>query len=193
LRSLLRDQLSRGNERQGLLVDTIRGAESIRANNAGWRFAQWREITASISATRYSARHQQCIYRHDQQSFDDRVVAAVVVGIWQIEAGLLTMGGLIACSILGGRIIAPVAQSVQYMERWQHVQPVAQLGHRFSLPPERRADQQLVLTDEPAAALTGRRFAYAGSPIRQLVVDALHLESRSSPAGGSGRLRQIRC
>ena len=34
LKGLARDQLSRSNERQGLLIDSIRGAESIRANNA---------------------------------------------------------------------------------------------------------------------------------------------------------------
>ncbi|MBF0220528.1 MAG: ABC transporter ATP-binding protein, partial [Gammaproteobacteria bacterium] len=40
LRKLLKKQLMRVNERQGLLVDSIRGAESIRANNATWRFAE---------------------------------------------------------------------------------------------------------------------------------------------------------
>ena len=103
-----------------------------------------------------------------------------MVGVWQIEAGLLTMGGLIACSILGGRIIAPVAQSVQYMEKWQHVSQSLNLVHQvLVLPQERRADQQLVLPDETAATMTleGVRFAYAESPIRQLVVDELHLES----------------
>ncbi|RYY55831.1 MAG: ABC transporter ATP-binding protein, partial [Comamonadaceae bacterium] len=49
MRRLLQQQTLRSNERQGLLVDTIRGAESIRAGNAGWRFSQeWRAITASI-------------------------------------------------------------------------------------------------------------------------------------------------
>jgi len=46
LRDLMRGQLSRSNERQGLLVDSIRGAESIRANNAGLRFAQALRTTA---------------------------------------------------------------------------------------------------------------------------------------------------
>ena len=47
LRRLLRNQILRSNERQSLLVDAIRGSESICANNAGWRFSQeWRGITA---------------------------------------------------------------------------------------------------------------------------------------------------
>ena len=50
LRRLMRQQMMRANERQGLLVDAIQGAESVRANNATWRFSeQWKEITAAIS------------------------------------------------------------------------------------------------------------------------------------------------
>ena len=50
LKGLARDQLSRSNERQGLLVDSIRGAESIRASNAANRFAgEWRALTQSIN------------------------------------------------------------------------------------------------------------------------------------------------
>ncbi len=75
LRGLLRNQLSRSNERQGLLVDSIRGAESIRANNAGWRFAgEWQEITASID--RYAIQQRaisSSFHGHHQQSLDHRV------------------------------------------------------------------------------------------------------------------------
>jgi ATP-binding cassette subfamily C protein LapB len=180
LRSLLRSQLSRSNERQGLLVDTIRGAESIRANNAGWRFAnEWREITASIDRYAIQQRAISATSMVTTSSFSTiAYVGAVVVGVWQIEAGLLTMGGLIACSILGGRIIAPVAQSVQYLERWQHVSQSLDMVHQvLALPPERRDDQQLMVTDEAPTSMTleAVRFGYAGSPIRQLIVDELHL------------------
>jgi ATP-binding cassette subfamily C protein LapB len=90
------------------------------------------------------------------------------------------MGGLIACSILGGRIIAPVAQSVQYLVQWQHVSQALNLVHQvLALESERRSGQQLLLPDEEptAIALDGVRFAYAGSSIRQLDVDELHLEA----------------
>ena len=181
LRGLLRGQLSRSNERQGLLVDSIRGAESIRANNAGWRFArEWHEITASID--RYAIQ-QRAISSSSTVTTSSlstiAYVCAVVVGVWQIEAGLLTMGGLIACSILGGRIIAPVAQSVQYLEKWQHVSQSLNMVHQvLGLTPE-RGDQQLVLPDEDptSMALENVRFAYAGLPIDQLLIDELNLNS----------------
>jgi ATP-binding cassette subfamily C protein LapB len=182
LRHLLRDQLSRSNERQGLLVDSIRGAESIRANNAGWRFArEWQEVTASIDHYAIQQRAISSLSTVTTSTLSTiAYVGAVVVGVWQIEAGLLTMGGLIACSILGGRIIAPVAQSVQYLEQWQHVTQALNLVHQvLALKSERRSEAPLLLPDEEpsALALAGVRFAYAGSPVCQLTVDELHLQA----------------
>jgi ATP-binding cassette, subfamily C, bacterial LapB len=182
LRGLLRNQLSRSNERQGLLVDSIRGAESIRASQAGWRFArEWQSVTASINGFAIQQRAISSVAAVTTSSLSIvAYVGAVVVGVWQIEAGLLTMGGLIACSILGGRIIAPVAQSVQYLVQWQHVSQALKLIHQvLALALERRAGQPLLAPDAAPAslALERVRFAYAGSPIRQLDVERLQLES----------------
>ena len=182
LRGFLRNQLSRSNERQGLLVDSIRGAESIRANNAGWRFArEWQEITGSINRYAIQQRAIGSFSTITTSSLSTiAYVLGVVVGVWQIEAGLLTMGGLIACSILGGRIIAPVAQSVQHLVQWQHVRQALDLVHQvLALESERRSDAQLLVpTEAPTAiALDGVRFAYPESPVRQLVIEQLRLES----------------
>jgi ATP-binding cassette subfamily C protein LapB len=182
LRALMRQQMLRSNERQGLLVDAIRGAESIRAGNASWRFAQeWQAITASIDS--YNIR-QKAIGNFSSVSTGSlstaAYVAAVVVGVWQIEAGLLTMGGLIACSILGGRIIAPMAQSVQYLTQWQQVSQALQMVHRvLVLAPERRPGQHLLLPDESPAsvALEQLRFAYPESPVQQINVSQLQVKA----------------
>lgn len=180
LRGLLHNQISRSHERQGLLVDSIRGAESIRASNAGWRFAQeWQAITSSIDRFAIQQRAVSSLSSVTTGSLSTAAyVSAIVVGVWQIEAGLLTMGGLIACTILGGRIIAPVAQSVQYLVQWQYVSQALALVHRvLAIGAERRRDQDLLVPAEApdSMALDGVRFAYPDSPIRQLDVDRLHL------------------
>ncbi|MGE6101647.1 ATP-binding cassette domain-containing protein [Aeromonas salmonicida] len=182
LRALLAQQMLRSNERQGLLVDTIRGAETIRANNAGWRFAQeWQNVTASIDGYSIQQRAVSSFSSVSTGSLSTLAyVAAVVVGVWQIEAGLLTMGGLIACSILGGRVIAPIAQSVQYLAQWQQVRQALQMVHQvLSLARDRRIDQQLLLPDTlpNEVALERVRFAYPESPVCQLDIDRLQLKS----------------
>ncbi|WP_298450563.1 ATP-binding cassette domain-containing protein [uncultured Marinobacter sp.] len=194
LRNLLKRQLQRSNERQGLLVDCIRGAESVRANNATWRFSEeWQAVTQTISG--YSIQ-QKAISNFSTVTTGSlstlAYVAAVVVGVWQIEAGLLTMGGLIACSILGGRVIAPVAQSVQYLTQWQNVaQSLQMVDQVLNLSLERRADQQLLLPDEPPGTIEVEkiRFAYPESPVQQLNIDKLSFQSGErvllvGPVGG---------
>lgn len=182
LRALLAQQMLRSNERQGLLVDTIRGAETIRANNAGWHFAQeWQNVTASIDGYNIQQKAVSSLSSVSTSSLSTLAyVAAVVVGVWQIEAGLLTMGGMIACSILGGRVIAPIAQSVQYLAQWQQVRQALQMVHQvLSLSRDRRPEQQLLLPDElpKEVALERVRFAYPESPICQLDIERLQFKS----------------
>lgn len=182
LRDLLRSQLQRHNERQGLLVDTIRGAESIRANHAAWRFSEeWQAITASIDA--YSIQQKaisnfSVVTTSSLSTF--AYVAALVVGVWQIEAGLLTMGALVACSIVGGRVIAPIAQAAQYLTQWQGVSQSLQMVDKvLRLERERREDQYLLLPEQPpdCIELEKVRFAYPESPVRQISIDKLAVRS----------------
>jgi len=186
LKGLARDQLSRSNERQGLLVDSIRGAESIRASNAANRFAgEWRALTQSINRYGIAQRAFSSLSAVTTSSLSvTAYVAVVVVGVAQIEAGLLTMGGLIACTILGGRIIAPVAQSVHHLVQWQHVKQALLMVHGvLALDPQRRLDQQLLAPAVPpdSLALEGVRFAYQTSPqtsqVNQLNIDQLHFSA----------------
>ncbi|MFC7208678.1 peptidase domain-containing ABC transporter [Comamonas endophytica] len=182
LRALLRQQMLRSHERQGLLVDTIRGAESIRANNAAWQFSQdWQAITASIDGYGVQQREISSISSVSTSSLSTLAyVAAIVVGVWQIEAGLLTMGGLIACSILGGRVIAPIAQSAQYMVQWQHVTQALQMVHQvLQLEGERRPGQHLLLPDESPRTLEVEklRYAYPESPVCQLDIEQLRFKA----------------
>lgn len=179
LKGLARDQLSRSNERQGLLVDSIRGAESIRANNAANRFAgEWRELTQSINRYRIAQRAFSNLSSVTTSSLSvSAYVAGVVVGVAQIEAGLLTMGGLVACTILGGRVIAPVAQSVHHLVQWQHVKQALLMLHGvLAIAPQRRLEQQLIAptTSPDSLALEGVRFAYQSSQVNQLNVDQLN-------------------
>lgn len=182
LRALLRQQMLRSHERQGLLVDSIRGAESIRANNAAWQFAQdWQSITASIDGYGIQQRAISSFSSVSTSSLSMLAyVAAIVVGVWQIEAGLLTMGGLIACSILGGRVIAPIAQSVQYLAQWQQVTQALQMVHQvLALESERRPGQHLLLPHEVprSVEIEKLRFAYAESPVCQLDVERLQFKA----------------
>ncbi|PKF54434.1 ABC transporter ATP-binding protein [Alteromonadales bacterium alter-6D02] len=182
LRRLLKEQMMRSNERQGLLVDAIQGAESIRSNNATWRFStEWQEITDTISS--YNIR-QKAISNFATVTTGSlstlAYVTAIVVGVSQIEAGNLTMGALIACSILGGRVIAPISQGVQHLAQWQNVsQALEMVNQVLNCESERRREQQLLLPEQvpESVALESVSFSYPESPIKQLNTPALSFKA----------------
>ncbi len=182
LRRITQHQIARTNERQGLLVDAIRGAESVRATNSTWRFSeQWQDITRSIARFQLQQRAVSQRATTTTASLASLAyVSAVCVGVGQIEAGNITMGALIACSILGGRVIGPVSLSAQYVTQWQGVsQSLALVNRILEIEPERRPDQNLLVPDGRVdrLALDGVRFGYAGSPVQQLDVPELHFRS----------------
>lgn len=182
LRHLLKSQLMRSNERQGVLVDAIRGAESIRAGNATWRFSEeWKAITASIDG--YNV--EQKAINNSSSATTGLIaslgsVATVVVGVWQVEAGLLTMGGMIACSILGGRVITSVSQGVQHLTQWQGVSQSLQMVNQvLNIEQERRPEQDLLLPELPPdqLSLERLRFSYPESPVRQIDIASLKFQA----------------
>lgn len=182
LRRLTHLQMARTNERQGLLVDAIRGAESVRATNSGWRFSdEWQEISRSIARFQVQQRAVSQRATTTTSSLASLAyVAAVCVGVGQIEAGNITMGALIACSILGGRVIGPVSQSAQYLTQWQGVSQSLELVNGIlNLERERRPDQNLLVPDEQVerVVLDSVRFAYRGSPVQQLEIGELELRA----------------
>lgn len=182
LHALTQSQLARSNERQGLLVEAIQGAETIRAGNATAQFeSRWATLTASINT--------QSIQQKDINNFGlitssslatCAYVLAILVGVYQIAQGNLTMGALIACSILGGRVISPVAQSVNYMAQWQNVaQTLRNLDQLLML--ETTSPQEKALASSASTPkqlqLNNLRFAYDHSPLTQLDVKHLSIKA----------------
>ena len=96
--------------KNGMLVESLDAAESVKATRGGWfMLARWnrlvREIhhhedpikrTSAITTTIFSSL-QQIAY-----------VCLMAVGALEVAQGRLTSGGLLACSIIGGRINGPL-------------------------------------------------------------------------------------
>lgn len=182
LRRMIKEQILRSNERQGLLIDVIRGSETIRSNNAGWRFAkEWDQMTRSIASYQIRQRAISQLSTTTTGSLSTiAYVSAIIVGVFQIEAGNLTMGSMIACSILGSRVINPVAQGVQYLVQWQSVsQSLSMVDQLLSLDLERQPAQHLLVGEQDVSsmAIEKARFVYGDSPVKHLDIENLTFQS----------------
>src|SRR3546814_4811311 len=47
-------------------------------------------------------------------------IGVIIAGVYVIEAGHLTMGGLIACSILSSRVLNSTSQITRLLLQWHH-------------------------------------------------------------------------
>ncbi len=179
LRELARQEIQRGHERHGLLVDTLQGAETIQASGGGWRFADtWRAITATMAGYSLNSKLISSTTTTTTGTMSSiAYIAAIVVGVTRIEAGDLTTGGLIACTIMGGRVISPIAQSVQLLVQWQHVrESLSMVSRLLGMETDRRDDQDLLMPETLPDKLDfeGVRFAYPNSPVMRLQLPELH-------------------
>jgi len=108
------------NRKTGLLVETIEGAETIKSGQSGWRMlTRWintvDEAREYESKMRRNTEHSQYVMGLLQQL---SYVILVATGALLVSSGHLTMGSLIACSILSGRILAPVGAIPAQLVQW---------------------------------------------------------------------------
>ena len=180
VRRLTREEIARSNERQGLLVDVIQGTESIRAANATWRFdEQWMAINQAVAGFGIQQKSLNNLIQVSTATLSSLAyLAAVVVGVYGVADGALTMGAMIACSILGGKVIAPVSQAVRFLTQWENVQQsLRMVDEVLALKTERRAEQSLMTPGERPATvdMQGVTFSYPETPVLQLEIPALRL------------------
>ena len=164
--------MGEGLLKQSVLVETIGGLETVKSAGA---------------APLLSKRWLKAVTQHSESSLRQRLVAAigvtfatsagqisyagvVIVGVGMIADRSLTMGGLIACSILGGRAIAPLVQISQLLSRISSTRTAyRQINEMMEMPPEGPGGEPIRL-----AAVKGKvefrnvAFRYPGQTERAL-------------------------
>lgn len=119
LRKQSSEMLSNALTKQAVLVETIGSLESVKVAGAGpmldKRFDQGMEQHAVVSLRQ---RFISNLAVNSALSAQMLCYAGVVfVGVFKIADQSMTMGALIACSILAGRAVAPLSQIAQLLTR----------------------------------------------------------------------------
>lgn len=135
--------------KQAVLVETIGSLETVKSANAG-------ELV--------SGRWDRAVQGHAGASLRQRLVstlsitvagsaqtlaytAVVIFGVVMIGDHQLTMGGLIACSILSGRAVAPLATIAQLLTRINSARTAyRQIDRMMARPAEAPAGEGLTMT-----------------------------------------------
>lgn len=134
-----KENQGQSNRKAGLLVESIDGAESLKANSAEWKLqARWNQLVAEAGATDYNIKQYSSLSQHLTVTLQQAgYVALVAFGAYLVTENHLTMGGLIACTIINGRALSPIAQLPGLMVQWAHAgAAIDGLDKLISLPNE---------------------------------------------------------
>lgn len=124
---LIRDATARSqatsHQKNGLLVETLDAGETIKANLGDWHMrARWNTLVDRVDVDEqlvrlWSTRASSTFNLLQQVAY----VAIVVVGAYRVGLGEMTMGGLIACTIISGRINGPLVSALpNLLLQWEY-------------------------------------------------------------------------
>lgn len=157
-----------GNKRQGLLVEAIEGAETLKATGAQWRImGMWNALSAQAIAEFLVIKHLS-----DRSSYlaafiqQISYVSLIAVGAYiAIESTTLTTGGLVACSILSGRVLAPMGAIPGLLVQWAHAKTALDsLDSMFKLKTENEDEKTLLAPETVRGSILASNvvFHYPG-------------------------------
>ncbi|MCE8018717.1 type I secretion system permease/ATPase [Halomonas sp. MCCC 1A11036] len=142
LARLSRETLREGAVRHGVLLESIEHLETLKATRAEGRSLRlYEQLSQEIADTGSKSRSLSALLGHGATAVQQLCyVGVVIVGVYLISAGELTVGALIACTILASRSVAPMTQVAGLLARWQHVKVALEgLDELMKAPVERPA------------------------------------------------------
>ena len=119
LRRLTREGQEDGHHKQAILVETLSGLETIKTLGAGGQMRRrWQDAVTHQSQVGLKSRMLAQLAANVAGTAQQFVqVAVVATGALLVQQGQLGFGAIIACTILAGRAIAPIAQITQLLTR----------------------------------------------------------------------------
>ena len=127
-------------QKHATLIETLTGLETLKSIGAESPMQRRWEQTVGVLATLGLKTRFLSALGVNFSTFVQQIatIAVVVYGVYLIAAGDLTMGALIACTLLAGRALAPLSQVAGLLARYhQSVATLHTLNKIMELPVER--------------------------------------------------------
>jgi len=140
--------MTESNKKNGLLIEAVDGIESLKAVNADWKLMNsWNKLTRIIAEGELKMRSLSTMSTNLTQTIQQlSYIGMISLGAYLITQGDLTMGALIACSIVGGRALAPLAQIPSLIVQWKQAKIALDiLDNIMRLPGERPSNLNMIV------------------------------------------------
>lgn len=155
------------------LIESLTNLDSIKSSGAeGQMQRQWEQNIGQIARLGLKSRFFSSI-AVNLTVFLQQIasVAVVIFGVYKISEGDLTMGGLIACTILTGRTLAPVSQIASLLTRYHQARAsLDSLNRLMTLPVEREPGKKFLHRPVFKGSIEFKNisFSYPEQPIKAL-------------------------
>ncbi|MFC6298935.1 type I secretion system permease/ATPase [Pseudomonas sp. CCM 7893] len=153
------------SERQSSLIETLAGLDAVKVNNAeSERQYQWEQTIGTLSRLELRVKMLSGLSMNITLLLQQLAgVIMIVFGVYQIIGGNLSMGGLIACYMLSGRALSPLASLSGLMTRYQQAKvTMVSTDQMMELPQERNFEERPLSrrTLQGAIECRGMNFTY---------------------------------
>lgn len=144
LRDTVKKSLALAGERQALLIETLGGLETLKSCGAeGERQHRWEQTHGALTRLDTHARFLSALASNGTLFIQQLAgMATLVAGVYAIFDGALSVGALVACYMLGSRVLAPLGQIAGLITRYQQAQLTMQSTDALMALPQERESRQ---------------------------------------------------
>lgn len=182
-----------GNQKNGLLVEMLDASETVKANLGGWQMlSRWNRLIREVHHYEDPVKRASAVSGTVFSSLQQLTYVAVMgYGAFLAATGQITTGGLLACSIIVGRINGPlIAQLPGLIVQWGYARSsLKALDGLLKLPVERSSSSGGLRPDklDGPIVVSNISFAYQNEQ-SALEIDRLEIApgERVALVGGIG-------
>jgi len=161
------------SQKNALLVESLTNLDSIKSTGAESQTQKrWEENVGKIAQLSLKSRLFSTMAVNFTAFLQQMAtVAVVILGVYKISDGELTMGALIACTLLTGRALAPVSQVASLLTRYHQARTsLDTLNNMMALPVEREPGKKFLHRPTFTGNIEFKNvnFSYPDQPIKAL-------------------------
>jgi ATP-binding cassette subfamily C protein LapB len=171
---LIRDDTAKaqvnGNRKNGILVEALDAAETLKANRGSWHMlARWNQLMEEVQLHEDSVKRWSSIANSLFGSLQQLAYVLIIAfGAVLVSRGDMTPGALIACSIIAGRVNGPLlAQLPGMLVQWGYARSSLQgLDSLMKLPLDQAQDTESLRPETLSSSLHVTEVKFGYSPER---------------------------
>ena len=169
------------NQKYALLFETLSGLETIKTNTAESKIqGMWERIvgvTASSSAETRTWSGLATSFTSFAIQFT--TVMVIIFGVYQIAEGNMTMGALVAATMLTGRAMAPLGSVAGLLARYQQTKiGLKSLDQLMKKATERPADKKFISLNHVQGLVEFRNVSFSYPEFQNKAIDGVSFKIR---------------